>query len=514
MSVYILQIYIYCFIIFHADCYILIPLKIYNNNFIQKFLSLTNIEENDLSFILYSKISIGEPRQNAIFIISPDEYNFYMISNRNNNTDNSYYDFRISKSNNIYLDENNNNKNIFFMSEKFFFEEICENEIYSKEIGVENINLVLYLQKPKILRNYNLTSNINSYIIFGLKLTEGFDRVEYSLNLIRQLKRKNITKNYRWFIYYKTSLDNEFNEFKAYSDYINNIEIIIGAEPHELYTNIFQDKNLQLINAKSRNGYVNWGLYFNKICYYENNNVKDKILFELNNDYNKNNLMLEDYLIANIKQDLFFINSPIIFFDSINKNFFCKLFQQNKCFITKANYLYIYCENRKEIENYIKNNFKDIFFKNQELNYEFVLGYQDLFIKYDNKLLFLMVSKEDSKKWTFGIPFLKKYLLIYDYDHKVIGFYKQYNKKYLLKENNSINNIIKIFLIILLFLVFGIFGFIISKNIYGLNRKKRLNELQENYKYKEKNIDKQKDNINYISSYDKDKLIELKMEKI
>ena len=103
-------------------------------------MSLTNIEEDDLSFILYSKISIGEPRQNAIFIISPDEYNFYMISNRNNNTDNSYYDFRISKSNNIYLDENNNNKNIFFMSEKFFFEEICENEIYSKEIGVENIN--------------------------------------------------------------------------------------------------------------------------------------------------------------------------------------------------------------------------------------------------------------------------------------------------------------------------------------------------------------------------------------
>ena len=124
-----------------------------------------------------------------------------------------------------------------------------------------------------------------------------------------------------------------------------------------------------------------------------------------------------------------------------------------------------------------------------------------------------MVSKEDSKKWNFGIPFLKKYLLIYDYDHKVIGFYKQYNKKYLLKENNSINNIIKIFLIILLFLVFGIFGFIISKNIYGLNRKKRLNELQENYQYKEKNIDKQKDNINYLSSYDKDKLIELKMEK-
>ena len=514
MSINILKLNIYCFLLFQIDCYVLIPLKILGDKSIQNILSFENRNEDDLSLILYNQISIGEPKQNAIIIISPDEYNFYMVTNQKNKniTDNTYYDFRMSKTNNINFDESKHNSNFVFMSEKIFFQDKDLNKKITQEIGVENINLILYLQKPTFTKNYNLSANVNSYIIVGLKLTEGFDKIEYSLNLIRQLKRKNATQNYKWFIDYNTTIN---NELKINSIYINSINMIIGVEPHEIYPNLYQEKNLKLINSKSFNGYINWGFYFNKIYSYQNNNIKNKILFELNNEFNMNNSNFQDYLIADIKQDFLFIKSPKIFFDSINKNFFYKLIQENKCFIKENKYLYFYCENQKDIEEYIKSNFQDIYFKNQELNYEFVLGNQDLFIKYNNKIIFLIISENNSKKWTFGIPFLSKYLLVYDYDHKVIGFYKKNKKKYIANGDNKIYNIIKILLIVILLLVCGVMGFLISKHIYGFNRKKRINELQENYKYEEKISKKQNENINDFNNNEKkERLIELKIENV
>ena len=284
MSINIIKLFINYFFLFSIECYVLIPLKIYNDKFIYEILSSNNINEDNLCLILYNKLFLGEPKQNIIFIISPEEYNFYMVTNKNNNNSNySYYDFRLSKTNYIEIDENNINRNFYYMSEKFYFEEYFGNDNFIKEKAVEKINLALFFQPPKFLKNYNLSININSYIIFGLKLTEAFSKVEYSLNLIRQLKIKNITKNLKWFIEYKNNINNKIIDYKSY---FNNIQMIIGAEPHEIYPNKYQEKNLKLINAKIRNGYSDWGLYFNKILYSQNKNIKNEILFELNNDIN------------------------------------------------------------------------------------------------------------------------------------------------------------------------------------------------------------------------------------
>ena len=109
--------------------------------------------------------------------------------------------------------------------------------------------------------------------------------------------------------------------------------------------------------------------------------------------------------------------------------------------------------------------------QNQELNYEFNFGYKDLFIKYEDKIIFLIISQKEFKRWTFGIPFLKKNLLIYDYDHKVIGFYKSTNEKFIIKKNFG-NSIIKIIIIFLLLLIFGVFGFLISQHFMVIIGKK------------------------------------------
>lgn len=496
MSINIIKLFIYAAYIFYIDCYISIPLKIYNINYFQKISSSTHLEEDDLNLILYKELSLGDPKQNIIFIISPDEYNFYMISEKNNEitNDSYYYDFLKSKTNNIGIDENSIKSNVVFLSEKFYFDYKNINKNLIKEIGVENINLLFYSKKPRFIKNLHLNSNINSYIIFGLKLCPSFDRFEYSLNLIRQLKEKNITQNYKWFINYNTAHENK-NQKDYYK--LNDINMIIGAEPHEIYQDEYKQKNLKLINSKSKNGYLFWGFYFNKIYYYKDDKKKNEILFELNSN-SINNTNSEEYLEADIKHDLIFINSPKIFFDSIINNFFNKLIERKKCFILNEKYSMILCEDIPEINEYIENNFNTIYFRNQDLNYEFELGYQDLFLRYNNKIIFMIITQEKQNSWIFGIPFLKKYLLTYDYDHKVIGFYKR-SKKIFKNKAYIINDKLKIIIIFILVIIFGIFGFLISRYIYGDSRKKRLNELQENFQYDEKINDKTKNNINDVN---------------
>ena len=129
--------------------------------------------------------------------------------------------------------------------------------------------------------------------------------------------------------------------------------------------------------------------------------------------------------------------------------------------------------------------------------------------------MFLIITKNDAKRWTFGIPFLKKYILTYDYDNRVIGFYRQFKRRYFRRGIFFKYNIIKIIFFIFLTLVFGILAFFIGRHIFGYKRKKRLNELQENYKYEEKDEENENNNINeYTRNTNQDKLIELEMEKL
>ena len=69
-------------------------------------LSSERVNEDNLTLIFYNDIEIGEPKQKLIFIVSPDEYNFYIVTNKNKNSINNnsyYYDFRLSKTINIIV---------------------------------------------------------------------------------------------------------------------------------------------------------------------------------------------------------------------------------------------------------------------------------------------------------------------------------------------------------------------------------------------------------------------------
>ena len=424
-----------------------------------------------------------------------------------------YYDIKKSNTTNLYFGENEvgGRANTYFMKEKFYFNFGNISKIEKEEIGINGLDIVLYIKRPKIFKELNLSSNVNTYMVFGLRLCETIDRIEYVLNLIRQLKVHNITKNYKWFIDYNVNNSKMKNSLNLN----NNINMIIGADPHDIYPNIYNENNLKLVNAKSNKGYIFWGLKFDKIYYYKNEKEKNNILFELNNNNNINTTNFEEFLTGEINHDLFFIISPKEYFYAINKDFFNKLIIEKKCHMIGNKYKIIYCENNKENRKYIKNNFKTLYLKHHEYNYIFELNYKDLFYEQNDKILFLIINEKNNNVWKLGIPFLKKFLLTYDYDYKVIGFYSNENNN---KENTFRKDYIKIITIVILLLVCSIFGFLLSKKIYGLNRKKRINEIEENYQYKEKNNKEKKiikkDYINKdIKDNKNESLISLEMGK-
>jgi len=129
------------------------------------------------------------------------------------------------------------------------------------------------------------------------------------------------------------------------------------------------------------------------------------------------------------------------------------------------------------------------------------LDKNDLFIDYNEKKYFLCIflEKEEgatyysNKHWILGIPFVKKYNFVFDYNSKVILFYE-------LIENNGNKDYALIsgfawFFIIILLVLIGVLGiYLILKLIF---RPKRIqaNELEESFNYNNQNSDNNKKEV-------------------
>ena len=138
----------------------------------------------------------------------------------------------------------------------------------------------------------------------------------------------------------------------------------------------------------------------------------------------------------------------------------------------------IYCD-----QNFNFSDFKNLSFILNDIEYEFILTYKDLFIEKDDKYLFGIVfdniDDKDKSYWIFGKLFMKKYQLFFDLDKKIIGLYRNKNNK---GESKKKFNIIYIFLIILVLIVIGLVVAIVY--LVKNKRKSRANELtDENFDY-------------------------------
>ena len=161
-----------------------------------------------------------------------------------------------------------------------------------------------------------------------------------------------------------------------------------------------------------------------------------------NDDENQENFIKEKNFVFN--QDSSLIYGPYEYYQKIKNIFFNKYLADNKCSenmfeFQLLEYLYINCNTDISLDDFppliidINNYFK------------FELTQKDLFIKSDNRIIFLFITNKIEKysgKWYMGEPFLSKYKPAYNQKDKKIGFYDV-----ILKNQKS-------------YKVFGIIGFI------------------------------------------------------
>ena len=118
----------------------------------------------------------------------------------------------------------------------------------------------------------------------------------------------------------------------------------------------------------------------------------------------------------------------------------------------------------------------------------------------------IIFDRYNYRIWTFGKLFLKKYQLVFNHDSKMISYY--INDKKEEGKNNDDNlykiknkNLIIIILIIIGFISF-IVGLIIGSYVYGKKKKKKANEMKDEY------FCKNKESLNDSGNYDETKTID------
>ena len=157
----------------------------------------------------------------------------------------------------------------------------------------------------------------------------------------------------------------------------------------------------------------------------------------------------------------------------IKTHFFQDYIDSNTCqeIDFSENYYTFVCDKNKlniKVEEFYKL-YPAIYFFSVHLNYTFSLKGEDLFLEKDDKLYYLIFSKnENVNNWRLGQIFLKKYYFTFNQEKKQIGFYiknlkeeKQENAE----NNNNTNNDNKInynVIILIVVVILLIFELLIS----------------------------------------------------
>ena len=392
--------------------------------------------------ILLTDIDIGSPKSQKIsFRIYLTRQSMITLEKfYDSNLSESYSSIPLEKRDYYEIDLYNGTK----AKEKFFF------NLYDNQKILE-VNDFVFINAIKISKTID-------YNILGLTIPD-FSEIDniFESNLILQLKKKDIINNYIMTIDYKNDIEGN---------------IVIGKYPYEYNNKSYNEKNYTETNSVFFYSHMMYGLNF----YIEYDN---KLLY----DYpNRIQFILEEGLIKGSYKFLEILEND--FFNKSNNN----CFRDN--FGNLNNLIFWYCNKNVNFKD-----FKEIKIINKELKYNFILDHKDLFYKSNNGYYyFLMYFIKNDDRWIFGNTFLKKYKFTFNQDSKTIGLAIE-NKN---KNNN--NNNINIYLILIIFLIGIILGliyyiYIILKKF--LSKKKKANELNDEYVY-ELNYNNVKNNNNKL----------------
>ena len=422
-------------------------------NFSKNLSNENNIKNYLISLVhndIYIELEIGSPISQKIkSFIKLEEYPFFIQGK-----DIPFSEYDESKSltykselyPHVFLDGEEQIKWGYVSNDTITF----HNKTKKDEISLKEFNFVLVTETKT-----DSCSNI------GLMIPNQYTSIP-EISFIYQLKKQNIIDFYSFVINY-TSYEQEEGEF------------IIGGPPH-LYDNKYSDKFYETQNAIDKPKYMMYGLEFNSI------------------NYGNNRTNIGGSLQSKFLSDFGLIAGTNAYYEIVYEKFFSKYILNEICFKSEIklniewregekNFEFFYCEKNKVDISKMEN----IKFIHKRMNFTFEFNHNELFKETDNYYIFKIIfPKSNNFYWIFGKIWLEKYLMVFDQDKKTIGHY--YLEKEI-KDDNDKNNSEILLIIIIGFLLLIAVSLIIWFVYYfkNENRKRRLNEINEEYEYSQEN---------------------------
>ena len=466
------------------NCIIVIPFKTFIEKDPDNFTSIDVINSWGKN-ILYSDTSIGTPSQDITLVINSQNFGIHLFKNMCD-LPNSF--FEESKSLTFKYYKNISSiypmKKASIINDTMYFYDSLK---LDKKVALNYIRII-YSDNDKSIQGDNYEYHKYTCIDIGLQL--GWMSFEDGItNLINQLKRDYKIETYD--ISFKYNSENEG-------------EIIIGAEPHIYDPENYFEMQYRVVGALGQDNQRDWFLNFDSIY------ITRKI------GSNENVKLINETisLVKNLRIlfDMGVMTGPNEYMRMIKLIFFDKLIKEKKCFeeSVKLEKTYekktiFYCD-KESTESIIKNDFPTLYFEMKQFNKVFELTYKDLFREKDGKLYFLMYFGSSVSYFTIGKIFLKKYFFTFNQETKMIGYYNidlpGGKKKKINNDKTKIYLFVGIFVLVI---IFGFLGFFLGKLVYDKVRKKRINEVDDNYDYnpQENNENNQGNNLiinNFLSS--------------
>jgi len=370
------------------------------------------------------------------------------------------------KNEDIKLDSNYNN-NFFSGKERLTLDDY--RNILIKNEFKEEETLYPYCQSNLIKFSfvYEETDSFNE-ICGSIGLASYNDK--NNNKFVEQLKTSNITQNYYWSIKY-ISLD------KGY--------IIFGDLPY-LFNNGNNTYNLIEIYNNFELGNNKWSIKLDELFFYSDKSKE------------KGKIIVGNEICASFNFTMQLIIGSLNYKNLIIEHFFREYIDKNICvfesFPRNISYSIIKCDKNQFKKNLKK--FPNLYLNNKELQVNFDLSFEDLFMTFDDRIYFLVIfrtSKSNKEKenevWELGIPFLKKYQITFNSDTKKIGYYINLkldnNNDSTIKKTKSNKNYsfsLRTFLeIIIGFIFLFLLIYLLKKLYFNKIKQRRPYELQDEY---------------------------------
>ena len=294
---------------------------------------------------------------------------------------------------------------------------------------------------------------------------------EKKYSFLGQLKEYGLVEEYYWSIFYDSKEKNKKEE---------NGFILFGKLPHEIDSDLgyykkgyFKEKDKKNFYLEQKN--LHELLFDTDFLFAYEGTDKKKIIDDFPFGPTNYRTIQLDY------------HSGVIQVPKSLQTYYHRVFEKyiinGQCFNETLSYYndYYYCKNDKNVINQIKSVFPGINFKSQDLNFNFTLEADDLFIEENNYIFCLIYfyKNENQRMWKMGKPFLKKYQFSFNYDQKMLSFYNRIDDEP--KQKNGVSTVVFILVIIATIIIVSIICFIIFKFFLyeRFFRKKRANELDD-----------------------------------